>query len=63
MGQFETKYDLNIQPTKKDSMRYAKLIGPSNDEHSLQNYSSILLKQHKVDQLAHFPNSSRVIDS
>ena len=43
MGGFETEYDLMSQCSIKESMRYAKLIGPIDDEQSLQNYSNRLL--------------------
>ena len=44
-----------------EAFRYAKLIGPENDEASLQEYSSQLLKRYIEEQLVYFPNSTKVL--
>ena len=63
LGHFETELDLLSQPTLRQSLRYARLIGDSDDELQLQQYSDSLLKNFIENQLVYFPNSMRVIDS
>ena len=63
MGNFETEYDLILHPSLKESLRYAKLIGPLDDEASLKKYSRQLLRRYILQQLVYFPNSTRVTDS
>ena len=63
MGHFDTEVDLTLHQNLRESFRYAKLIGPQNDEESLQQYSNELLKKFIESQMIYFPNSKRVIDS
>ena len=62
MGEFETELDFILHPTIRDSLRYVNLIGPNNDEESLQEYSNQLLYKFIVEQLVNFPNSVKSID-
>jgi hypothetical protein len=61
MGRFETEIDLILHPTVRETLRYAKLIGPSNELDDLQHYSNQLLYQWIDQQLQYFPNSRRVV--
>ena len=63
LGHFQTELDLLLHRTLRDSLRYAKLIGPSNTKEKLQEYSDKLLKLFIEEQLVYFPNSSKVIQS
>ena len=59
MGRFETEVDLTLHESLRASLRYAKLIGPENDEESLKQYSKDLLQKYVVEQCVQFPNSMR----
>ena len=61
LGYFETEADLILHMSLRKSLRYAKLIGVSEDEESLKKYSNDLLKLYFLQQVITFPNSSRVI--
>ena len=63
MGHFSTEYDLTLHENLRESFRHAHLIGPENDQESLQRYSNQLLRRFIEEQLVYFPNSKRVIDS
>eukprot|EP00957_Ditylum_brightwellii_P053116 4027813-Ditylum_brightwellii.AAC.1 len=63
MGHFSTKIDLTMHNSLRESLQYAKLIGPSDDTEDLKKYSGILLRKWIKEQLIHFPNTKRVIDS
>ena len=63
LGDFDTEVDLILHRTLRESLRYAKLIGPLDDDDSLQQYSNMLLKKYIEEQLVYFPNSSKVLDS
>ena len=63
MGHFSTEIDLTLNETLRESFRYANLIGPLDDEESLQQYSNELLRKFIEEQLIYFPNSKRIIDS
>ena len=63
LGHFETEYDLLLHTTLKDSLRYAKLIGPSNDPQDLQKYSDKLLKLFIEEQLVYYPNGKKTIQN
>jgi len=62
MGQFETEIDLIMQPSIKDALRYAKLIGASDNEEELESYSNKLLYTFITKQLCYYPNGQRLID-
>ena len=62
MGQFETEINLIVHQSICGSLRYAKLIGPLDDEESLKKYSCTLLEKYIEEQLVYFPNSSNVLD-
>ena len=63
MGRFATEIDLTMHASIRDCLRYAKLIGPDNDdEASLQGYSNELFLNFLLNQMRYFPNSMRVID-
>jgi predicted GIY-YIG superfamily endonuclease len=61
MGQFTTEIDLVLHQSIRESFRYAKLIGPSDDPTDLQSYSDRLLYRWIDNQLQYFPNSRRVV--
>ena len=61
LGHFETEADLILHTSLRKSLRYAKLIGDSEDEESLKKYSKDLLKLYFLQQVITFPNSTRVI--
>ena len=63
MGNFDTEYDLNLQRSLRESLRYANLIGPSNDPATLEKYSDELLYRYITEQLVYFPNGSSVTDT
>ena len=63
LGHFSTEVDLLLHPNIRESLRYAKLIGPSNDPDMLQSYSDKLLHMFILEQLRYFPNSKRVLDT
>ena len=62
MGEFDTETDLILHPSLRESSRYAKIIGNSNDEENLKMYSRELLRRYIKDQMIYFPNSGRVVD-
>ena len=57
LGEFETEVDLLLHTSIRESLRYAKLIGPLDDLDSLKGYSNLLLKTYISEQLVYFPNS------
>lgn len=61
IGFFSTEIDLIHHSSLHDSLRYAKLIGSSNDKDSLQSYSNDLLIKFIFEQLVYFPNYLRLI--
>ena len=61
MGCFSTEIDLILHSSIRESMRYAKLIGPSNEVDDLQRYSNELLYKWIEEQLQYFPNLLRVL--
>ena len=61
MGRFSTEIDLILHPTVRDALRYAKLIGSSNETNDLELYSNQLLYRWVEEQLQYFPNSRRVL--
>ena len=50
LGHFITEVNLLIHPNIRESLRHAKLIGPSNDPNCLQNYSDKLLHLFILEQ-------------
>ena len=63
LGYFETELDLILKPSIRESLRYAKLIGDSNELEDLVKYSNELQKLFIEEQLVYFPNGSNVISS
>ena len=63
LGHFDTEYDLILHRSIRESLRYAKLIGLSDDEDLLRIYSKKLLCSYIENQLVYFPNSTKVTDS
>ena len=63
MGRFKTEIDLIIHNTIRDSLKYAKLIGPSDDPEDFEEYSNHILVRYINEQLIYFPNMRRVLDS
>ena len=57
LGRFNTEIDLLTQPSLRDSMTYAKLIGDSRDPEDLQQHSDSLLKLFITKQLKYYPCS------
>jgi len=62
MGEFNTETDLILHRSLRESLRYAKLIGDSNEEEDLKMYSRQLLRRYIEEQMIYFPNSGRIID-
>ena len=60
---FTTKIDLTLHASIIESLRYAKLISPLDDEHSLCEYSNTLLRCFIQEQVVYYPNAKRVIDA
>ena len=63
MGQFETEIDLILHQSLRESLRYAHLIGPLDDEQSLRKYSQELLKRFIEEQLMFFPKQYECTES
>ena len=63
MGRFETEVVLKIHRTLCSALLYYKLIGTDDYRESLKQYSRFLLQSFIEEQLAHFPNLFRYIDS
>ena len=63
LGEFDTEMDLILHRTLRESLRYAKLIGPLDDDASLKEYSNQILRKYIEEQLQYFPNSSNVLDT
>ena len=61
LGEFETEIDLLLHQNLREAFRYAKLIGPEDDEASLKEYSSHLLRRYIEEQLVFSPNSIKVL--
>ena len=61
MGHFCTEPDLLRHRTLRESFKHAKLIGDSNEEEDLKQYSDNILKEYFIKQLCTYPNSHRVI--
>ena len=51
LGRFATEIDLTMQLTIREVLRYAKLIGPSNDKNELENCSNQLFHLWIEEQL------------
>ena len=63
MGRFYTDVDMIMQRTLCDALCYAKLIETDNVKESLKQYSRSLLRRFIEEQLVHFPNPFKEIDS
>ena len=63
LGHYKTKIDLLQNGSLRESLCYAKLIGPENDDESLQSYSDQVFVLFIEEQLIYFPNSRSIIDS
>lgn len=63
LGRFDTELDLVMHPSIKECMKYARLIGISDDPDVLEEYSKKLLKLFIQKQLCYYPNGQGVIDS
>ena len=63
MGRFSTKNDLIMHNIIRDSLRYSKLTGTSDDPEDLEEYSNQLLVCYIKKQLIYFPNMRRILDS
>ena len=63
LGRFSTEIDLTTHISIRECLRYAKLIGPSDDPLDLENYSNLLLRKWFLEQVVSFPNSKRVIQA
>jgi hypothetical protein len=63
LGRYKTEMDLLQHRSLRESFRYARLIGPEDDNESLQRYSNKVFVQFIEEQLIFFPNSRSIIDS
>ena len=63
LGRYKTEIDLLQHVSLREPFRYAKLIGPENDDEYLQNYSDRVFVLFNEEQLVYFKNSRRIIDS
>ena len=63
LGRYKTEMDLLQHRSLRESFRYAKLIGPEDDDESLQKYSNEVFVLFIEEQLIFFPNSRSIIDS
>ena len=61
LGRFTTEIDLTIQPSIREALRYAKLIGPSNNKQDLECYSDQLLYLWIEEQLQCFSIGRRIL--
>ena len=57
LGHFTTEVDLILQPSIRDALTTAKLIGPERDEEYLKQYSKDLLARFIREQLKYYPCS------
>ena len=62
LGRYTTEIDLILQPSLRDSFRYAKLIGSEDNIESLQKYSDEVFVLFIESQMIYFPNSRNIID-
>ena len=63
MGRFSTKNDLIMHNIIRDSLRYSKLTGTSDDPEDLEEYSNQLLVRYTKEQLICVLNMRRVLNS
>ena len=63
LGKFDTEIDLTLHPSIRTALRYAKLIGDSNESSELKKYSDDLLLRYFNEQVVTFPNSKYVLQS
>ena len=63
MGKFDTEIDLTLCENLRESLRYAQLIGPSNEPNDLERYSNNLMLKYFKEQIVTFPNSKYVLQS
>ena len=63
MGEFDTEIDLSLHSSLRESLRYCKLIGPSDDPDDLTSYSNNLMVRYFEEQVVTFPNSKHVLQS
>ena len=63
LGSFDTEIDLTLHNSIRDSLRYAKLIGPSDNPEDLASYSNDLMTRHFKEQIVTFSNSKNVLQS
>ena len=61
LGLYKTEIDPIQHGSLRESFRYAKLIGPENDDVSLQNYSDRAFVIFIEEKLIYFPNSRSII--
>ena len=62
LGRYRTEIELLQHVSLRESFCYAKLIGPENDDESLQSYSDQVFVLFIEEQLICFPNSIITID-
>ena len=63
LGKFDTEIDLTLHCSLKESFRYAKLIGSSNEPEDLRRYSNELLLRYFKKQVVTFPNTKYILQS
>mmetsp|Transcript_19481 Transcript_19481/g.27406 ORF Transcript_19481/g.27406 Transcript_19481/m.27406 type:complete len:548 (+) Transcript_19481:1364-3007(+) len=62
MGRFETEIDLLQHASLRQSFRFAKLIGLSDDPIDLQRYSNELLKKIIINEMVWYPNARQQVN-
>ena len=63
LGRFDIETDLTLNNSIRESLRYDHLIGPSDDNNDLTQYSNQLLLRYFNEQIVTFPNSRYVLQS
>lgn len=61
MGRFDNEVNLLQHKSLRDCLRYAGLIGPSNDPDDLERYSNKLLYRYLKKQLFQMPKSKQIL--
>ena len=63
LGRYESEMDLSLFGTIREKYRHAKLIGPNDDEISLQIYANELCVRYIKEQICIYPKSMNIIQT